>query len=127
VADTDDDARRRSAERADGESARMLVADYHQTQLRALLEHVRDSFLQLDAGTIDEFELDTIVHRYKRSANKLWFCGSGGGHWKQAARALAYQREHGTEKDCGKWQRRAEAAPRADARPDTAGPICRDA
>jgi hypothetical protein len=52
------------------------------------------------ARRVDTFELDAIVHRYKRSANELWkFCGSGGGHWKQAARALAYQREHGTEKD----------------------------
>lgn len=38
--------------------ARAVVGAYHQAQLRVLLEHVRKSFAQLDAGAIDEFELD---------------------------------------------------------------------
>ncbi len=35
---------------------RAIVGAYHQEQMRALLEHVRDGFAQLDAGEIDEFE-----------------------------------------------------------------------
>jgi hypothetical protein len=73
------------------------MAAYHQTQLRTLLEHVRAGFAQLDAAQIDEFDLDELIHHYKRSAAELWkFCGSSGGQWQQAANALAYIREYPT-------------------------------
>jgi len=63
-----------------GEKARRRAAaerlgNYHECELRQLLEHVRDGFAQLDAGEIDAFELDDLIHRYKRSARELWkFC-----------------------------------------------------
>ena len=91
---------RRSSEKADRRAARELIANYHQKHLRALLEHVRVGFAQLDAGDIDEFDLDLLIHHYKRSAAELWkFCGSSGGKWKQAANMLTYMREHGEEPD----------------------------
>ena len=40
------------------QAARAVVAAYHQQELGRLLDHVRDGFVQLDAGEIDEFELD---------------------------------------------------------------------
>jgi hypothetical protein len=49
-------------EKPDRKAAQKLVDVYHRTQLRALLDHVRDGFAQLDAGEIDEFELDDLVH-----------------------------------------------------------------
>jgi hypothetical protein len=61
------DAERRLAEKADRRAARALIAAYHQAELRTLLEHVRAGFTQLDAGDIDEFELDDVIHHYKRS------------------------------------------------------------
>lgn len=77
-----------------------MIAAYHQSELRTLLEHVRDGFAQLDAGEIDEFGLDDVIHHYKRSAAELWkFCGSSGGPWQRAVRALTYLREHGEERD----------------------------
>jgi hypothetical protein len=77
-----------------------VIAAYHQEQLRALLERVREGFARLDAGEIDVFELDDLIHRYKRSATELWkFCGSSGGEWEQAAGTLAYLRERGEEPD----------------------------
>src|SRR5215213_9941934 len=77
----------RGAHKAARQAARELIAAYHQAELRALLERVRTGFDQLDAGTIDEFELDDLIHHYKRAANELWkFCGSSGGQWLQAAR-----------------------------------------
>jgi hypothetical protein len=77
-----------------------LIAAYHQSELRTLLEHVRAGFTQLDAGEIDEFNLDDLIHQYKRSAAELWkFCGSSGGQWQQAANALSYLREHDDEPD----------------------------
>jgi hypothetical protein len=60
----------------------------------------RDGFVRLDAGEIDAFELDELIHRYKRSARELWkFCGSSGSEWERAAGVLAYWREHGEEPD----------------------------
>jgi hypothetical protein len=100
------DAERRSADKADRRASRELIANYHQSQLRVLLEHVRDGFGRLDAGDIDEFELDDVIHQYKRSANELWkFCGSSGGQWQQAASALTYLRAQGEEPDW--WESRA--------------------
>jgi hypothetical protein len=70
-----------SADKAERRAARELIAAYHQDQLRALLDHVRHGFSQLDAGEIDEFELDDLIHRYKRAAGELWkFCGSACQH-----------------------------------------------
>jgi hypothetical protein len=97
---------RAAEEKAKRRAARELIAAYHQQQLRALLERVRDGFAQLDAGEIDEFDLDDLVHRYKRAAADLWkFCGSTGGQWLQATNTLAYLREQGEEPDW--WERSA--------------------
>ena len=102
IRSTDDKTARRAA--------RQLIAAYHEEQLRLLLERVRTGFEQLDAGKIDAFELDEIIHRYHRCAQKLWsFCGSSGGQWLQAARNLAYYRDSGDEPDW--WQ---AGAPRRD-------------
>lgn len=85
-------------ERARRRAARALIADYHEEQLRLLLEHVREGFGKLDAGEIDPFELDGLIHHYKRSTQKLWsFCGSSGSGWERAALALEWWREHGEE------------------------------
>jgi len=77
-----------------------MIATYHQTQLRALLERVRSGFGQLDAGEIDEFELDDLIFHYKKSAAELWkFCNSPSSNALHAARALRYLREEGREPD----------------------------
>jgi hypothetical protein len=91
-------AERRRAGRAEREVVRELIATYHRTRLRALLERVRDGLVQLDAGDIDVFELDNLIHHDKRSATELWkFCGSSAGQWQQAASALTYMREQRDE------------------------------
>jgi hypothetical protein len=94
------DGRNLTGEKAERRAARELISAYHQSQLRALLDRVRVGFAQLDAGEIDEFDLDDLIHHYKRSAAKLWqFCGSTGGQWLQAARTLRYLHETGEEPD----------------------------
>lgn len=91
---------RSSEERAERRAAEEMIGTYHQTQLRILLEHVREGFVRFDQGEIDEFELDLVIFHYKRSAAELWkFCGSGGAQTLQAARGLAYSRERGEEPD----------------------------
>jgi hypothetical protein len=89
-----------AGERARRQAARELIGAYHEEQLRALLEHVRDGFMRLDKGEIDAFELDDLIHRYKRSARELWkFCGSSGGQWERAGHMLANLREQGEVPD----------------------------
>jgi hypothetical protein len=86
-----------------------MIGAYHAEQLRTLLEHVRDGFARLDAGEIDPFDLDELIHRYKRSARELWkFCGSTGAEWERAARMLEFLRDNDDEPDW--WQ---AGAPRA--------------
>lgn len=91
------------------------MAAYHLEQLRALLEHVREGFVRLDAGEIDEFELDDLVYRYKRAAKHLarrcrrpgraqpaavWvFCEPSGSRSLQTATALAFMRGRAVERD----------------------------
>ncbi len=81
-----------------------LIGRYYEEQLRALLERVREGFQRLDAGQIDPFDLDDLMHHYKRSAQKLWsFCNSGGSGGTHAARALEWNREH-DEQDTDWWE-----------------------
>jgi hypothetical protein len=111
VVETGDTARR-SGDKADRRAARELIAAYHQSELRSLLEHVRTGFAQLDSGEIDEFDLDDLIHHYKRSAGELWkFCGSSGGQWERAATTLTYLREHGERPDW--WERGAAGRTRS--------------
>jgi hypothetical protein len=99
-------------EKAQRRAARELIAAYHQQELRRLLERVREGFAQLDSGDIDEFDLDDLIHRYKRAAGELWkFCGSSGGQWLQAAKALTYLRERGEEPDW--WAQSGPPRPRS--------------
>jgi len=94
------DGETRADERSRRRAARERIAAYHEQQLRLLLEHVRDGFARLDAGEIDPFELDDLIHHYKRSANELWkFCGSTGSGWERADAMLKFLRESGEEPD----------------------------
>ena len=98
VVSDDGPSRDRVGERATRRAARQTIGAYHAQELRRLLEHVREGFARLDADEIDPFELDDLIHRYKRSARELWkFCGSSGSDWERAARTLDYLREHGEE------------------------------
>jgi hypothetical protein len=44
------------------------------------------------------FELDELIHRYKRSARELWkFCGLSGSALETAAGTLEYLRDRGED------------------------------
>ena len=85
------------ASKAERRAAREAVAAYHEEELAKLLEHVRDGFARLDAGEIDAFHLDDLIHNYKRAAQKLWsFCTGSADH---VAGTLAWMREQDDETD----------------------------
>ena len=57
-----------------------LVGTYYEARLAELLERVREGFAGYDAGELDAFDLDDLIHRYKRATRELWkFCGSVTG------------------------------------------------
>jgi hypothetical protein len=87
-----------SGERDQRRAARSTIAAYHEEQLRLLLERVRDGLARLDAGEIDVFEVDELIHRYKQSARELWkFCSLTGGDPVRAVRTLEFLREQGED------------------------------
>jgi hypothetical protein len=76
-------------DKAERRAARERVGSYHETELARLLERVREGFARFDAGELDAFELDDLIHRYKRSTRELWkFCSVSGGHAVTVARML---------------------------------------
>jgi len=76
------------------------LATYHEAKLADLLEHVRAGFTAFDAGQIDAFQLDEVIHHYKRAARELWkFCAVSGAQVESAVRALEWRRAEGEEPD----------------------------
>jgi hypothetical protein len=77
-------------------AARAAVGRYHEAELQRLIERVRDGLARYDAGEIDAFELDDLIHHYKQATQKLWsFCVGSGGHVEMAARRLEWLRQEG--------------------------------
>lgn len=92
--------RRSQAEQAAWEAARARVAAYHEQELSALIERLRAGLARLDAGEIDVFDFDDLVHRYKRSAQKLFsFCTGGGADIRRAAGTLELAEAEGEPLD----------------------------
>src|SRR4051794_19278115 len=82
--------------KAERRAARAAVGAYHEAELGRLLEHVRDGLERYDAGDIDAFELDELIHHYKRATQKLWsFCLGGGAHVYSTARTLEWLGDQG--------------------------------
>jgi len=83
--------------KAERRATRETVSTYHEGELSKLLEHVRAGFARYDAGEIDAFALDELIHRYKRSTQKLWsFCT---GPAVQVAGTIAWMRDQNEETD----------------------------
>jgi len=79
------------------------LVSYHEARLAELLEHVRAGFVQYDAGEIDAFGLDELIHLYQAAAGELWkFCSVSGVHVETAVRTLELWQERGEMPDW--WQ-----------------------
>ena len=63
----------------------------------------------MDRGEIDPFELDELIHRHHRAAQKLWsFSAVGGSRSLLAAGAMDWAHDEGEE--CDWWE---EVGPRS--------------
>jgi hypothetical protein len=94
--------------KAERRAARAAVGAYHEAELARLIDHVREGLARYDAGEIDAFELDELIHHYKRATQKLWsFCTGGGAHVYSTARTLEWLRDQGELPDW--WE---QATPR---------------
>lgn len=73
-----------------------MLATYHEAKLADLLERVRAGFVRYDAGEIDTFGLDDLIHHYQLAASELWkFCAVSGVHVGFAVRTLERWEERG--------------------------------
>ena len=85
---------------------RATLIAYNEARLAELLEHVRTAIAEYDAGTLDAFAVDGIIHRYTRAASELWkFCAVSGAQAETAVRTLEWWRERGEAPD---WWQAAE-------------------
>ncbi len=101
----------RVATKAERRAARASVGAYHEAELAALIGHVRDGLVRYEAGEIDAFEFDELVHQYKRGTQKLWgFCSGSGAHVEMAARTLEWLRK---QDDLPDWWAAGEPRSRA--------------
>ena len=92
--------------KAERQADEALVIGYHEARLADLLERVREGFERYDSGELDAFELDELIHRYKKAAGELWkFCAdmTGGVSASFIARTLEEMQERGETIDW--WER----------------------
>ena len=79
---------------------------YHEARLAELLEHARTAIAEYDAGTLDAFAVDGVIHRYTRAARALWkLCAESGVQAETTVRTLEWWRERGEAPD---WWQAAE-------------------
>ena len=86
--------------KAERRADREAVGAYHEAELAKLIERIREGLASYDARTIDAFELDELLHRYKRATQKLWSaCTGGGADTQRMARTLEWQTDQGEQTD----------------------------
>jgi hypothetical protein len=72
---------------------------------------VREDLARYDLAEIDAFELDELIHHYKRTTQKLWsFSTASGGQLEMAARTLEWLREQHDLRTGGSGRRRVAEA-----------------
>ena len=86
---------------AERRAARAVVASYHEAQLAELHEHVASGIDPYRVDDIDVFDVDELIHRFKRAARELWkFCWGRGAHVESVDRLLEEQAAAGELVDC---------------------------
>jgi hypothetical protein len=63
------------ARKSERRAARAVVANYHDAQIRELVDRVGEAIDRYRAGELDAFEMDRVFFQYSRAAKELWkFC-----------------------------------------------------
>lgn len=102
--------REQDGRKASRRAAVAYVGTYHEEKLAGLLDHVRRGLAAYEAGEIDVFEVDAIIHQYTKAARELWkFCAVSGSRLDMAVRAIQLSREGGPERDW--WEAGGSARP----------------
>ncbi|MBF6302672.1 hypothetical protein IU459_34835 [Nocardia amamiensis] len=84
-------------------AAREVVAAYHEARLVELIGHVEQALGGFRAGELDAFEVDAVIHRYHRAAQRLWtFCEQSGAQVESTAALIG--RMTGEGKTLDWWQ-----------------------
>ena len=110
VLESSDDPKDVTQDIATGSKARRqadfaLVGSYYEAQLAELLERVREGFARYDAKELNAFDLDDVIHRYKRATRELWkFCGDATG--SRAGVDRAHARGDGGPGEVVDWRER---------------------
>jgi len=56
-------------------AARAVVSEYHDAQLRDLVDRVGGAIDRYRTGELDAFEVDRVLFQFSRAAKELWkFC-----------------------------------------------------
>lgn len=61
-----------SEAKAKRRAATEKVGAYHEARLAEVQDHVRKALAAFDAGELDAFEVDAVIHQYTRAARELW-------------------------------------------------------
>lgn len=79
--------------KAERRAAHEVVVEYHQAQLRDLVNHLGEAVDRYRAGELGAFEVDRLAFQYSRAAKELWkFCNLL--HVETAAAIIAEQSPH---------------------------------
>ena len=76
-------------------TARAAVGAYHADELAKLIARVREGIARFDAGEIDAFALDDLIHHYHRATQKLWSFCAGSRSPARVAGTLEWMRAEG--------------------------------
>jgi len=89
-----------SEAKAKRRAARERVGAYHEARLAELHDHIREALARFDAGELDAFEVDEVIHRYTRAARELWkMCAMPGASVESVAWMLDDMAARGDEVD----------------------------
>lgn len=92
--------------KAERQADEAVVVGYHEARLADLLEWVREGFGRYDAGELDAFEMDELIHRYKKAARELWkFCGDRAHGRSAGFIARTLEEMQGRDETIDWWER----------------------
>lgn len=89
--------------KAERRAVRQRIGAYHAAELAGLLAHLRSAFDEYEAGRIDPFGLDDIIHDCHRAAQKLYdLCVGSSADADRALRTLEWLHSEGN--DLALWE-----------------------